>query len=200
VPDRSSSIEIRSLFLYFAGMVDLNMTIGGERARGSGAFEVVDPARAEVFATAPDCCAGLLDRAMDAAWNAFDSWRGDTLRRKLLRETADALLGTTEELAAILTAGQGKPLAKARMEGALAERARAKADAVERANGTPFGPAASVWSPDLARARRTAELLDCGQVSINVHGGGVRPELPFGGRKRSGVGVANGLWGAGGLQ
>jgi acyl-CoA reductase-like NAD-dependent aldehyde dehydrogenase len=37
--------------------------------------------------------------------------------------------------------------------------------------------------------------LDAGQVSVNVHAGAVRPELPFSGHKSSGIGVENGLWG-----
>jgi acyl-CoA reductase-like NAD-dependent aldehyde dehydrogenase len=68
-------------------------------------------------------------------------------------------------------------------------------DAVARANGTNFGLTASVWSPDLDRATQVAAELGCGQVSINTHGGGVRPELPFGGHKWSGLGVENGPWG-----
>ncbi|MFI9837590.1 aldehyde dehydrogenase family protein [Nonomuraea sp. NPDC051941] len=67
--------------------------------------------------------------------------------------------------------------------------------AVERANGTAYGLTASVWSPDLDRAARVAAELDCGQVSINAHGRGVRPDLPFGGHKWSGLGVENGPWG-----
>ncbi|MEV6034341.1 aldehyde dehydrogenase family protein [Nonomuraea sp. NPDC052116] len=67
--------------------------------------------------------------------------------------------------------------------------------AVERANGTAYGLTASVWSPDLDRAARVAAELDCGQVSINGHGRGVRPDLPFGGHKWSGLGVENGPWG-----
>ncbi|MET7328341.1 aldehyde dehydrogenase family protein [Nonomuraea sp. NPDC005650] len=68
-------------------------------------------------------------------------------------------------------------------------------EAVERANGTTYGLTASVWSPDPDRAARVAAELDCGQVSINAHGRGVRPDLPFGGHKWSGLGVENGLWG-----
>lgn len=68
-------------------------------------------------------------------------------------------------------------------------------DAVVRANSTAYGLTASVWSPDLDRAVEVAAQLDCGQVSVNVHGGGVRPDLPFGGHKHSGLGVENGPWG-----
>lgn len=68
-------------------------------------------------------------------------------------------------------------------------------EAVERANAGHYGLTASVWSPDLDRAADVASRLDTGQVSVNVHGGAVRPELPFGGHKWSGVGVENGPWG-----
>jgi len=40
-----------------------------------------------------------------------------------------------------------------------------------------------------------AAQIDAGQVSVNAHGGGVRPDLPFGGHKGSGIGVENGTWG-----
>jgi len=68
-------------------------------------------------------------------------------------------------------------------------------DAVRRANGTEYGLTASVWSPDLDRAAAVAARLEAGQVSVNVHAGGVRPDLPFSGHKASGIGVENGLWG-----
>ncbi len=68
-------------------------------------------------------------------------------------------------------------------------------EVIASANRGPYGLTASVWSGDLERARRVADELDAGQVSINVHGGGVVPYLPFGGHKLSGVGVENGPWG-----
>ncbi|MFI9387028.1 aldehyde dehydrogenase family protein [Kutzneria sp. NPDC052558] len=68
-------------------------------------------------------------------------------------------------------------------------------DAVARANNSRFGLTASVWSADVAEAARIAADLDAGQVSLNVHGFGVWPDLPFGGHKWSGIGVENGRWG-----
>ncbi|MCW2882150.1 MAG: aldehyde dehydrogenase [Sphaerisporangium sp.] len=68
-------------------------------------------------------------------------------------------------------------------------------DAVARANNSKFGLTASVWSADPAEAARIAPDLNAGQVAINVHGFGVRPDLPFGGHKWSGIGVENGYWG-----
>ncbi len=60
-------------------------------------------------------------------------------------------------------------------------------DVVERANGTPYGLAAYVFTRDLAKANRVAGLLEAGLVGINstnVAG----PAVPFGGVRDSGVG------------
>ncbi len=72
-------------------------------------------------------------------------------------------------------------------------------EAVARANRSHFGLTASVWSPDIQRASLVAAELETGQVSVNAHGAGVRPDLPFGGHKWSGIGVENGLWGLAGF-
>ncbi|ANY24374.1 aldehyde dehydrogenase family protein [Gordonia terrae] len=72
---------------------------------------------------------------------------------------------------------------------------RGEQEAIARANSTDYGLTASVWSQDPERARAIGDQLDCGQVSINQHGSAVRPDLPFGGHKSSGLGVENGRWG-----
>jgi len=70
-----------------------------------------------------------------------------------------------------------------------------EADVITRANRGNYGLTASVWSSDVEHAVALAGSIDTGQVSVNKHGGGVRPHLPFGGHKWSGVGVENGSWG-----
>jgi acyl-CoA reductase-like NAD-dependent aldehyde dehydrogenase len=66
------------------------------------------------------------------------------------------------------------------------------AEALERANASRFGLAASVWSADLARAQRLARRIEAGTVWINMHGA-LHPEVETGGYKESGVGRLHGV-------
>jgi acyl-CoA reductase-like NAD-dependent aldehyde dehydrogenase len=66
-------------------------------------------------------------------------------------------------------------------------------EAIEIANGTPYGLAGAVWSGDQARAERVARQMRTGQVDIN--GGRFNPEAPFGGYKQSGLGRERGPFG-----
>lgn len=60
-------------------------------------------------------------------------------------------------------------------------------DALRRANDTPFGLAAYVYTQNIAQALRVAEGLECGMVAINE--GILSSEVaPFGGIKASGMG------------
>jgi acyl-CoA reductase-like NAD-dependent aldehyde dehydrogenase len=60
-------------------------------------------------------------------------------------------------------------------------------DIVARANASPYGLGASIWSSDLQRARALAERMDAGTVGINQHVG-IDANVPFGGTKQSGIG------------
>ncbi|MEM9224232.1 MAG: betaine-aldehyde dehydrogenase [Pseudomonadota bacterium] len=64
-------------------------------------------------------------------------------------------------------------------------------EVVARANATPFGLAAGIFTADLARAHRVAGRLDAGITWINAYN--LTPvEAPFGGIKQSGFGRENG--------
>jgi aminomuconate-semialdehyde/2-hydroxymuconate-6-semialdehyde dehydrogenase len=70
---------------------------------------------------------------------------------------------------------------------------KTETEAVELANGVPYGLAASVWTQDKAKADRVAEALECGMVWVNCWL--VRDlRVPFGGMKASGVGREGGQW------
>ena len=72
-------------------------------------------------------------------------------------------------------------------------RVRDEGEAVALANDCKYGLGASVWTKDLERGERIARKLHTGAVVINdasITYGAL--EVPFGGRRASGVGHVNG--------
>lgn len=59
---------------------------------------------------------------------------------------------------------------------------------VAAANSGPNGLGGSVWTSDLEQGERIARRLQCGSVWVNKHMD-VRPDVPFGGAKESGLGT-----------
>jgi len=74
-------------------------------------------------------------------------------------------------------------------------RAGDEEEAVEIANGTPFGLGSYVFTTDAAQAERVADRIEAGMVYVNLVLAD-EPGLPFGGVKRSGTGRELGLLGA----
>ena len=84
-------------------------------ADDGGTFEVTNPANGEVIATVASCGTAETRRAIDVAENAMRSWRKTTVKERaaLLRRWFNLMMEAQEDLAQILTAEQGKPLAEA---------------------------------------------------------------------------------------
>lgn len=61
-------------------------------------------------------------------------------------------------------------------------------EALELANASDAGLGGSVWSSDRDAAKAVATRMECGSVWINKHGA-IQPNAPFGGIKKSGIGV-----------
>jgi len=61
-------------------------------------------------------------------------------------------------------------------------------DVIDRANESENGLGGSVWSKDIDKAKEIASRMECGSVWINKHGM-IQPNAPFGGVKKSGLGV-----------
>ncbi len=98
-------------------MTEFTMTIGGAPAPTETTFPVINPATGEPFAEAPECTRQQLDSAFEAASKAFDDWRNDEkVRREALQHAGELLAANADEIAPVLTAEQGKPLANARAE------------------------------------------------------------------------------------
>ena len=95
-------------------MSDFTMTIGGKSAPAVDSFDVINPATGAAFTTAPECTKAQLDTAMQAAADAYRTWRRDeAARREVLQRCAAVITERAGELAPILTQEQGKPLPQA---------------------------------------------------------------------------------------
>jgi succinate-semialdehyde dehydrogenase/glutarate-semialdehyde dehydrogenase len=89
----------------------------------SGAvFEVADPATGEIIGTVPRAGAAETRRAIDAAHEVLPSWGRRTAKERaaVLRRWYELVMANQDDLAVIMTAEQGKPLAEARGEVAYA--------------------------------------------------------------------------------
>ena len=71
---------------------------------------------------------------------------------------------------------------------------RTEEEAIEMANATSYGLAASVYTSDVTRAMRVSAELEAGTVSINAPYGATL-NAPFGGMKQSGYGRESGRYG-----
>ncbi|HSL63574.1 MAG TPA: gamma-aminobutyraldehyde dehydrogenase [Gaiellaceae bacterium] len=81
-------------------------------------MEVVNPSTGEVIAEVPKGSAADVERAVDAARKAWESWREKTPkdRSELLLKLADVIDDNAEELAQLESTNVGKPMAIARDE------------------------------------------------------------------------------------
>jgi acyl-CoA reductase-like NAD-dependent aldehyde dehydrogenase len=98
-------------------VAEFTMTIDGQPTPTAGTFDVLNPATGEVYAQAPECSKEQLDAAMESSAKAYRDWKADEgVRRDALRQAAGILLGSSQEVAPILTAEQGKPISDANIE------------------------------------------------------------------------------------
>ncbi len=92
--------------------------INGEWVQGSARFAVHDPATGLKLAEVANLGAAEAERAIAAANAAWPAWRSKTAKERsiLLRKWFDLLIAHTEDLARLMTAENGKPIAESRGE------------------------------------------------------------------------------------
>ncbi len=88
------------------------------QAASGSAIEVHNPANGELIGTVPELDAAETRQAIEAAHAAFPEWSARTAkdRAAALRRWYELMLDNADDLAMLMTAEQGKPLAEARGE------------------------------------------------------------------------------------
>src|ERR1700704_278309 len=91
-------------------------------ALNRGTIPVTNPATGETLGTVPRMGAEETRQAIEAADRALPGWRGKTAkeRAQVLRKWFDLMMANQEDLAVLMTAEQGKPLAESKGEIAYA--------------------------------------------------------------------------------
>lgn len=99
-------------------MSDYKLLIGGELVEGDHVMDVINPATGVSFTTVSRASVAQADQAVAAAKAAAPGWAATSLadRRAAVVALADAIAARADEIARVLTAEQGKPLAEAQGE------------------------------------------------------------------------------------
>ncbi len=109
-----------SIFLADKGLLKTNAYINGQwvDSDNGSTRPVTNPATGEVIAEVANCGTAETRRAIEAAQAAQLDWRQRSIKERsvLLRKWFNLMMESQEDLAQILTAEQGKPLAEARGE------------------------------------------------------------------------------------
>ena len=92
--------------------------INGEWVSAAENFDVTNPVNGKVITTVPDLGSQETEKAIDLAYETFQTWRWTTAKERstLLRKWFDLCMRHQEDLAKILTAEQGKSLAESKGE------------------------------------------------------------------------------------
>jgi succinate-semialdehyde dehydrogenase/glutarate-semialdehyde dehydrogenase len=99
-------------------LVETAAFIDGLWIEGDATFEVLNPADGTVIAEVADLGASETRVAIEAAHRAFPTWAAKTAKERgaILRRWSDLMLAHTDDLAKLMTAEQGKPLAESKGE------------------------------------------------------------------------------------
>ena len=99
-------------------LLKLDALINGEWVAGGSRFDVTDPATGATLASVPRLGAAETEAAIAAANAAWPAWRAKTAKERaaILMKWHALMIENADDLARIMTAEQGKPLAEARGE------------------------------------------------------------------------------------
>ena len=92
--------------------------INGQWQSAELSFDVTNPASGAIIGRVPNMGVQQTQMAIDAAQQAFPAWAAKTGKERaaLMRKWFDLIVANADDLAALMTAEQGKPLAEAKGE------------------------------------------------------------------------------------
>ncbi|MET3137194.1 succinate-semialdehyde dehydrogenase/glutarate-semialdehyde dehydrogenase [Undibacterium sp. GrIS 1.2] len=107
-----------SLNLKDSSLLRNHAYINGAWFSFSDNFEVNNPADQSIIGTVPNLGASAAQTAIDAAQAAFPAWAAKTGKERaaVMRKWFDLMIANADDLAMLMTAEQGKPLAEAKGE------------------------------------------------------------------------------------
>lgn len=107
--------KMTSLQLKRPDLLKSQAYINGEWVSAAKAFDVINPATGAVVARVADCGAEETQSAIAAAHKAFPAWAAKTAKERglILKKWYQLILDNKDDLGAIMTAEQGKPLREA---------------------------------------------------------------------------------------
>ncbi len=99
-------------------LLKTNALLNGEWVQGPALFDVFDPATGLKLVDVADLGVDETQAALQAAQNAWPAWRAKTAKERsaILMKWFQLMLDNADDLARIMTAEQGKPLAEAKGE------------------------------------------------------------------------------------
>src|SRR5690349_12448978 len=113
-----------SLHLKDSALLRQRCRIGAEwrDALGGGVIPVRNPADGQILGTVPNMGEAETRHAIDVAAAALAEWRKTTAKERavILRKWYELVIANTDDLAVLMTAEQGKPLAESKGELAYA--------------------------------------------------------------------------------
>jgi succinate-semialdehyde dehydrogenase/glutarate-semialdehyde dehydrogenase len=111
---------VKGVFLQDASLFRQQCYVDGKwlDAKSRKSIDVVNPASGLVIGTVPAFSGAETRAAIEAANKAWPAWRAKTAKERavILRKWYDLMMANQEDLAIIMTAEQGKPMAESRGE------------------------------------------------------------------------------------
>lgn len=125
------------------GLLKTDALIGGNWTKNDNRFAVMDPSNGNRLADVANLRSADAETAIRAANAALPAWRGKTAKERsiILRRWFELIIDSQDDLARIMTAEQGKPLAEAKGEVAYAASfVEWYAEEAKRMNGETLPP------------------------------------------------------------